>query len=259
MAIRPRSILLLILAALLLLSGSFATAAPTDDDFEAALEEVDELREQGEFVRAISRLDNLENDHPDHVEIYWRRAWAKVDLGMEQDHDSERDRLFEEGFADAERALELDDTNPGAHVSMAVAAGQMGLISGTRRQVELSRKVKEHAEKAIELDPDRAEAYHVLGRWNHEVASLGFAARTVVRAVYGGLPDASYEEAVTHFERSIKLDERVVDHLEIGRTYKELGETDQARAAFERALELPVEFHSDEDYQEEAEELLAGL
>lgn len=235
------------------------TAVAEDEDFDEQLAEVDELRDEGEFLRAISRLNELGREHPDNVEIYWRRAWTKVDLGTEQTHDSERDRLFEEGFEEAERALELDPEHPGAHVAMAIAAGQKGLISGTRRQVELSRKVKEHADRALELDPERAEAYHTRARWHHEVASLGFFARTAVRAVYGGLPDASYEAAVEDFERSIELDERIIDRLELGRTYEEMGETEQARAQFERALELSPAFHNDEERQEEARELLDDL
>lgn len=242
--------------------GSLAPAAASSlapHDLESAFDEMDDMRERGEFQEALAWLNELEREHPNHPEIYWRRAWAHIDLGTGEDIDSERERLFSAALEEAQTALEIDDESSMAHLAIAVAAGRLGAQADTRERLERSRQVKEHVERALELDPELAPAYHVRARWHHEVASLGFVARAVVETVYGGLPDASTEAAVADFERSIELDERIVDRLELGRLFKEEGDTYKAQTELEKALDVPKKGPHDDRYRQEAEELLASL
>ncbi len=231
-----------------------AGAQPADS--LEALAEVDRLREQGDFRQALATLNGLREEHPNRAGVLWRLSRTKVDLGEQMEREDEQERFYREALADAEAAVAADSTSAQAYLAAAIAAGRVGLISGTREKVELSREVKEYVDRAIELNPEMPAAYHVRGRWNYEVASLGFFERAVVRTVYGGLPDASYEAAVKNFQVSIELDERVVDRLELGRTYLAMGREEQARAQFERGLELPNVDPDDPAYKEEARRLL---
>lgn len=247
-------VLLALLGSGALVRPPVAGAQPADSI--AAFAEIDRLREEGEFRQAFARLNSLRSDHPDHPGVLWRLARTKVDLGEQAEREDEQERFYREALVDAEAAVAADSTSAQAFLAAAIAAGRVGLIAGTREKVERSREVKEYVDRALELNPDMPAAYHVRGRWNYEVASLGFFSRAVVRTVYGGLPDASYEAAVEDFERSIELDERVVDRLELGRTYLALDQEARARAQFERALELPNVDPDDPTYKEEARRLL---
>jgi FimV-like protein len=228
-------------------------------DLSATLERVDSLRVGGDFRQAFAVLNDLAQDHANNAEVLWRLSRTRVDIGEQRTRDEEREQFYQEAFDDAEAAIAADSTNARAYLAGAIAAGRVGLISGTRRKVEMSRTVKEYVDRAIELNPDLPAAYHVRGRWNYEVSSLGFFSRTIVRAVYGGLPDASYEAAVENFERSIALDDRVVDRLELARTYIALDQEGQARAQLQQALELPNKDPDDPQYKEEARELLDDI
>jgi len=251
------------LRALLVVSiGAFSFApgvAAQQNDLSDTLSQVDSLRAAGDFRQAFATLNDLAQDNPNHAEVLWRLSRTKVDIGEQRTRDEERERFYQQAFEDAEAAIAADSANARAHLAGAIAAGRVGLISGTRRKVEMSRTVKEHVDRAIDLNPDLPAAYHVRGRWNYEVASLGFFSRTVVRAVYGGLPDASYEAAVENFERSIALDDRVVDRLELARTYIAMDQETQARTELQRALELPNKDPDDPQYKEEARELLDDI
>lgn len=244
------------IGALLLALGE-VRAQPADS--VEALDEVDDLRMDGEFRQALATLSGLREEHPEHAGVLWRLSRTKVDLGEQASREEEQERLYREALADAEEAIAADSTNAQAYLAAAIAAGRVGLISGTREKVEMSRQVKEHVDRALELDPASPAAYHVRGRWHYEVASLGFFSRAVVRTVYGGLPDASYEAAVEDFQRSIELDDRVVDRLELGRTYLALDQEDRARAELQKALELPNKDPDDPDYKEDARSLLDEL
>jgi len=115
-------------------------------------------------------------------------------------------------------------------------------------------------EKAISFDPSHAAALHGLARWHRFVASLSTAEKAAVKLFFGGLPPASNEEAVLLFRRAIAIDPAtIVHHLELGKTYVELGQAGMARAQFEIVLELPETDHWDVGRKEEARRLLESM
>jgi tetratricopeptide (TPR) repeat protein len=145
-------------------------------------------------------------------------------------------------------------------LSLAICHGTLGVYSDTRTKIRYSRLVKEEAEQSLALDPDYDWAHHVLGRWHYEVASLGTATRLVVGLVYGGLPDASVDQAIIHLERAVTLaPENAPHHLELGFAYLAAGRTADARAAFERGLALPSVGKHDETAKTRARSALANL
>jgi cytochrome c-type biogenesis protein CcmH/NrfG len=126
--------------------------------------------------------------------------------------------------------------------------------------VKYSRLVREQAERALALEPAYAWAHHVLGRWHHEVVSLGSAAAFYVRLFHGGLPDASPADAVRHLERAVALEpDELNHHLELGFAYAAAGRPGDARAAWLRGLGMPVRGKHDGPARVRAEAALRRL
>ncbi|NBB84674.1 MAG: hypothetical protein GVY12_00415 [Bacteroidetes bacterium] len=237
-----------------------APSPALSQDLDEQLERADELRQAGAFEEGRAFLEDLREEHPENAEVLWRLARIMTDAGGELEEGSDAQReLYLEAVPVAEAAIEADPEHSWAHLSLAIAAGQAGLVSGTRQQIELSRRVKEHADKAIELDEENDLAYHVRGRWHHEVASLGWVSRTIVRAVYGGLPDASFEAAEANLRTALETRERIVHRLELGRTLTELGKEEEAREQLQAAIQMPEEDPNDLNYKREAHQLLMRL
>ena len=240
--------------------AGIAHAQPASDtSLTAALSQVDSLRTAGAYEEAQDRLTALREAHPTNADVLWRLGWTMVDIGERRDDDDERETIYRESLNVAQSAVEADSMNADAHLVLAIAAGRVGLMSGTREKVERSRTVKDHVDQAIALDSTLAAAYHVRARWHREVATLGFFSRAAVRIVYGGLPDASLEASVRDFQRSIELDERVIDHLELARTYLEMDEEAQAREHLQMALDTPNKDPDDPEHKRQARELLDDL
>lgn len=240
---------------------ALVTAAPAlGQDLDEQLERADELRQAGAFEEGRAFLEDLREEHPENADVLWRLARIMTDAGGELEEGSDAQReLYLEAVPVAEAAIEADPEHSWAHLSLAIAAGQAGLVSGTRQQIELSRRVKEHADKAIALDEENDLAYHVLGRWHHEVASLGWVSRTIVRAVYGGLPDASFEAAEANLRTALETRERIIHRLELGRTLIERDKEEEAREQLQAAIQLPEEDPNDLNYKREAHQLLMSL
>lgn len=83
-----------------------------------------------------------------------------------------------------------------------------------------------------------AQGSFLQARSDREVADLGFFKRVAVRA-HGGLPDASFEQAVADLKQAIEMKTRTHHHLELGLTYMVMGETEAAREQFQMTLDVP--------------------
>jgi Flp pilus assembly protein TadD len=165
-----------------------------------------------------------------------------------------------EALDDAHRSLEeakqaeaLAPDNPKAHLAVAVAYGRLTDFVDDRTKVEYSRYVKSEADKTLELDPREDFAYHVLGRWNYSVATLNPVLKLIARFVYGGMPEASLEEAEHDFKKAIEIaPQRVIHHHELARVYVAEGRMDDARKEWQTELTLKPEDNEGANDQKEA-------
>lgn len=148
--------------------------------------------------------------------------------------------LAEKAVAYAKRAVALQPKNAVDVLSLAISYGKLGLCSDTRTEIEDSRLVKKYAERARALDPNYDWAYHVLGRWNYEVASLGATKRFFAKLIYGGLPPASSAEAVRLLRRAVELAPQTAAHrVDLGFAYLANQQPALARAEFKKAVGMP--------------------
>lgn len=236
-------------------------AAPAEESLEAMLTRVDQLElDQWKHQEALDLLQQANEMYPDNYEVIWRISRQYTELGQNAPKD-DKEALYQQGMDYAKRAVALDSTDVEGHLRWAIVAGRLGLFKGGNELIQLSRDVKEHAEKVIEIDPDNDIAYYILGRWHRKVANLGFLKKAVVKIIYGGLPSASNEDAVENIKKAIELNPDFIQyHLELGRTYaEELDMYAEARAAYQQALDLPATEEEDPDYKKEAAELLEKI
>jgi len=116
------------------------------------------------------------------------------------------------------QALKLKPDNPRAHLTSAVTLGRLALWSNNQRKIEISRTVRERVVAALTLSPNDDVALHVLGRWEYEMAVLGWAVRLVVKTIYGGLEVGSMDEAHRCLARAIEINpERLVHRVVMAR------------------------------------------
>lgn len=262
MAHLRRVVWILFLGSILAAAGGASVAGhrasdPTVPD--SALERVDRLRSDGQFGKAITVLQSLRDQYGATVEIFWRAAFTQVDLGKVAQKKEQAEPYYQKAIAMADSALMADSTSARAHLAKAVAEGRLALDAGTKERVRRSRKIKKHVDRAIELDSTLSGAFHVRGRWNREVSDLNFFERTIVKAVYGGLPESSFEQAVEDFKTALSLENVRFHHLELAKTYLKMDREKAARKHLKTVLELPKKEYFGDRYKKEAEKLLSEL
>jgi tetratricopeptide (TPR) repeat protein len=220
----------------LLLGATVARAG----DAATVLSDAARAEKAFEVGRALDLYREADRLRPDDPVILQKIAQQLSDLSLTVATEGEKKSQAEQALAYAKRAVALAPDNAVNVLSLAICYGKMGVFSDTRTKIEYSRLVRVEAERAAALDPDYDWAHHVLGRWHHEVAGLGATTRMFVRVIYGGLPDASHEEAIRRLEKAVALaPTRVPHHVELGFAYRGAGRAADAEASFKRALALP--------------------
>jgi tetratricopeptide (TPR) repeat protein len=185
----------------------------------------------------------------------WKVSRALANIGDERTDQDERTKFFNQAEEYAKTAIELCPDSDMAHLSMSIAVGRVALMAGKKEQVQLSQVVKDEAEKAIELNPNNDTAHHVYARWHRKVATLSGVAKTFAKVLYGGLPDASLDKAVEHFQKAIALKPDYNNHyLELGITYEMMKEWSKANDAYKKAMAVEAKGSMEKKYKAEAAE-----
>jgi Flp pilus assembly protein TadD len=241
-----------LLRALLAIACGASLAAPSP--------QVEQLIEQGDAQvkalhspEALALFQQAAQLDPDDPEILLRISQQCDNLISSARSPAQAEAYAKRSLNDAIKAAALAPDNPKAHLAVAVAYGRLTDFVDNRTKVEYSRYIKIEAEKTLQLNPSEDFAYHVLGRWNYGVATLGSVLKLMAKYVYGGLPDASLEEAERDFKKAIGINpRRIIHHHELARVYVALGQMDDARKEWQTELTLTPEDHEGEVDQAEA-------
>ena len=206
-------------------------------------------------TEALGLFDQAAQADPNDIEILLRVSQQCSNLIAQAKTPAEALAYAKRSLDMAQKAVAIAPDNPKAHLALAVAYGRLTDFVDNRTKVEYSRYVKAEADKTLELDPKEDYAYHVLGRWNYAVATLNPMLKLIAKYVYGGMPDASLEEAVRDYKRAIGLaPQRVIHHHELARAYVALGRMEDARKEWETELTLKPEDNEGVKDQKEARE-----
>jgi tetratricopeptide (TPR) repeat protein len=157
-------------------------------------------------------------------------------------------------------AVKADSNSALAHACLAVCYAKCSLFADVKTELYYSRQLKLEAEKAIALDPKQDIGYYLLGRWNYGVANIGLVSRAFVKLVYGGLPEASNEEAIANFKKAIELaPDRIIHHAGLAMVYEVAGDRESEIAELKKCRDLKPTGLEDNDAQRDAIKKLAAL
>lgn len=217
----------------------------------------DEFAKAFDHEKALQAYTKAHTANSANCKALWKIAEAQINLGEEADKSVQRQRYY---LAErwARKAVRFCPDEANAHFFVAVASGLLALYEGGKQKIQRSVEVKAEAEKTLQLDPDHHGAYHALGRWNQELASLSWLEKTAARIIYGGVPPgASSEAAVENFKKAIAIKpDWIAHHKELGVTYMKMARWRKARKEFGKVLALPIQDHMDDVHKKEARELL---
>ena len=246
-------------ASLLLLLTSLASwAAPVQ--FARLLEEGDALCEQNRNSEALAVYLQAQALREPDAELLHRIAKQYAQMISDPHPKSEKRKLAKTAVAYAQRAVADSPRNAQAHLTLAICYGKLAQLDSPRARIAHSRKILEEAQTAAALDPEADYAWHVLGRWHYEMATLHPTLRLAAQTLFGPIPDASLAQAVEFLERAQRTGPpRVAHHIELGRAYAAVGRPQEAREQITKGLALPSREKADEETKERGRKTLSAL
>ncbi|HEU4555020.1 MAG TPA: hypothetical protein VFS25_19370 [Chitinophaga sp.] len=246
-----------LVAALLLLFSAGALYAQSVDEL---LEQAKTLEKQMKEADALAKYKEVLKAQPQQVAALIGASELSSREGNRQKEKEDKARYFNEAREYAVEALKIAPNNADANYAMSVALGRLALISGAKEKVAASRDVKKYAELAIKFNPNFGQAYHVLGKWNYEVANLSFLERNAAKALFGGLPDGSMEQAIANYEKCRKLAPGfILNYYELARAYNKTDQQTLAMDVLRKAITLRPVTQDDPGIKAECKKMLEEM
>lgn len=235
--------------------------ADTGNEIEEMLKEAAAMAESGDDAGAMELFKKALEIDSERMEVLWNLSVLYSQQGLRSDDNSQQESDFKTADEYADKCVDLHPDEAPCHFAKALSVGRLADIAGTRDRIRKSKVVKEHVDKAVEINPDFYRAWHLLGVWHTEVANLSRGERFAARALYGGAPDgASNEKAKESFEKAMELNsESILIHLDFARFYIEIDEEEKAIPLLEKLLDLEPKLKDDERHQEKARNLLEDI
>ncbi len=176
---------------------------------------------------------------PQLVEAWWKYARSQVDVAKQLEGDDfreRRDSIYGVARAYAQSALNFAPDDAEARFVMALVLGRQSLTRGGRERVQYAREIYEAAAGALEIDPEHAGAWHILGAWHAEVRRLSGFTRFLAKTLFGAgfLGRAEWDSAAVYLERAVALEPAYIFHrLELAEIYVDMDRVDDALVQLE--------------------------
>jgi len=159
--------------------------------------------------------------------------------GNRQTNKTKRDDFYKASKIFAEAALKQYPNEAEANYVMGVALGRIALISSSKDKVKLSKEIKQYGEKCIQLNPNHAGGYHLLGKWHYEVYNLNFAEKAAVNMLFGGLPGADINKSCQLLQKAIQIKPNyMLYYLDAAKAYHSAKNDKEAIALLNKMMTL---------------------
>jgi len=216
------------LACLVLADRAYAAPDATANLLAQAQQQLDQGRatlDANTLALAKSRFDSCLNANPRDALCLYGRARVEHYLSQSQSwahQKSAADKSLDAAIADAERAVSIDDKLADAHALLADLYGQK--ITGMFSGMHYGPKANAESARALQLDPNNAQAYAVLGR-----------KYLYSPAMFGG----DVDKAIASFKKATQLDpQSYEDFAWLAIAYRKKDDSSGAQRALAEALRL---------------------
>jgi tetratricopeptide (TPR) repeat protein len=254
-----RSALILLVFSLSLpgLSNGSNFDLEVNDPVASLLNEAKIHFERGDEDKAHEIYLSILEKEPDNYEALWNTSFIYTRKARRQIVYTSQEAIYRTALAYARLCLEKHPDKPRSHYVVGLAsAGLADDMPNSSERFKLIWDMKEYAYRAVEMDPEFAPAWHLVGIWHSKLANISRTERLAARIIYGSLPDgASNKKAEEYLNRAINMDQNVIlFKLDLAQQYQETGQIKKAIQVLETILEMqPVSLNDVYDYKEARE------
>lgn len=216
---------------------------------------------ESNYGESLSLFEKVLLADPDNTDALFEAAFLHTKIGKRAAKPEDRELHYKTAMEMAERCLKLNATSAKSHFIMGVAYGRMSEIQTAKIRVENSRKIRSHCEKAIEIQPDLAGAWHILGKLHFRLSNMTMVEKAAAQVIYGGLPPGSTTEvAISCYRKAVALrPDYLLYQLDLAAALHSTGKKEEAKSYFQQIVKAKGVTEDDVLYKTEAATQLTRL
>jgi tetratricopeptide (TPR) repeat protein len=250
-----KSVALFFFGYLMFAFGAFA------QDVNVLLKEAESFEFKLKEVEALDKYKQVLVQDANNFKALVKCAELSAAIGARLPAKKDKQLYFESTLAFAERAIKAQENNADGYYVAALVHGKLTDVETENKKIVAHVKdVRALADKALSINPNHARANYILGKWNMEMLNLSGIKKAAVKLLYGGLPDASIEAAITAFEKCRTADPYfILNYIDLGKAYIQNNQPTKAIEVLQKATKLPLRTADDAALKEEAKKILLDL
>ena len=198
---------------------------------------------------------------PNNVPALVRCAELSAGIGARQADKKAKKTYYDMSRDYADKALAANPNSADANYARAVAAGKQTEVEPENKKIVANVKdINVYATKALSINPNHGRANYVLGKWHYEMASLMWAKRAALKVFFGGMPEATMEDAIKYMEKTKTLEPYFVrNFLDLAKAYKYDNKPAKAIEVLNQLTKLPNRTADDATLKAEGKKLLSEM
>uniref|UniRef100_K3X622 Regulator of microtubule dynamics protein 1 n=1 Tax=Globisporangium ultimum (strain ATCC 200006 / CBS 805.95 / DAOM BR144) TaxID=431595 RepID=K3X622_GLOUD len=233
-------------------AGSSFGQAQLSSELSAILKRADELSEQNQQWEAREYLLLVLPEYSDEVEVLWRLARASYTLSEESTDREEKKAFAFEGLTFAEKAYACNANSAASNLWMAILTSAVGNFRDLKEKIAGAYVIRDHTQRAIELNPSDATAYHILANWSLAFADMTWIEKKAAAALFGTPPTATYDDVIKNLHAAENLSPGTwkKNSYLLAETYYKMNELSEAAKWALVAKDVPIKTKEDESAQQ---------
>lgn len=226
---------------------SFFMIGLVAQDPASLMEEARKLELKLKDEEAFKKYKDVVLIQPTHQRALIKCAELSCAIGGRTETPEEKTAYFLQAKKYADAAMKIDSNNAEANYIMSIVFGKLTEVEKKNDEiVKMVKYIKQYIDKSISLNPAYGKAWHVLGKWNLEVESLNMIKKAAVKLIYGGVGDASIQNAIAYMEKCKTMEPYYcLNFLDLARAYQYNEQYEKSIGILQQLAKLPTRRQED--------------
>lgn len=230
-------------------------------DNSVLFKEAENLERSFKEPEALDKYKQILTNDATNIKALVKATELSCSIGGRADNKNDKRLNYESGLAFAQRALKADSNSAEANYAVAMASGKMTEVETENKKiVAYVKDTKTYVEKALAINANYGKANFVIGRWHYEMVTLSGIKKVAVKLLYGGLPEASLDNAIMYMEKCKTLEPYyMINYFYLNKVYKENDKPAKQIEVLSKMVKLPNRTFDDAAMKEDAQKQLQQL
>jgi hypothetical protein len=246
---------LIVAVAMLLSSRVFG------QDINIQLKEASNLEKSLKETEALDKYKSIVATDLSNIQALEKSSELSAAVGARQADKKVKAEFYEQAKDYADKALAVNAGDAEANYATALAAQKLSEIETENKKIVADiKEVKTYTDKALAINPNHGKANYLLGKWNFQMVSLGWTKKAAIKVLFGGMPDATIENAFKYMEKCRIVEPYYVQNfLDLAKAYKYDNQPAKAIDVLNQLVKLPIRTADDATLKAEGKKLLSEM